>query len=143
MTLNQIAEAYVKLVLAVGQHDGSYVDAYYGPVEWQADTARQTLTDLLSGADQLLQQFSTLSAPPADQRLRQDFLMLQLTSVRAYISQLSGMHLFFDDESIALYDAQSPLLREADFDLILAELDQLLPGEGELNARLSNYHRGF
>lgn len=143
MTLNQIAEAYVKLVLAVGQHDGSYVDAYYGPVEWQTDTARQTLTDLLSGADQLLQQLSTLSAPPADQRLRQDFLMLQLTSVRAYINQLSGTHLSFDEESIALYDAQSPRLREADFDLILAELDQLLPGEGDLNARLSTYHRGF
>ena len=29
--LNNIAEPYVKLVLAVGQHDADYVDAYYGP----------------------------------------------------------------------------------------------------------------
>jgi len=29
--LNDIAEPYVKLVLAVGQHDADYVDAYYGP----------------------------------------------------------------------------------------------------------------
>ncbi len=33
--MNAIAEAYVKLVLAVGQHDGDYVDAFYGPAEWR------------------------------------------------------------------------------------------------------------
>ena len=33
--LAPIAEAYVKLVLAVGEHDGDYVDAYYGPEEWR------------------------------------------------------------------------------------------------------------
>ncbi|PYL69335.1 MAG: hypothetical protein DMF28_03715, partial [Verrucomicrobia bacterium] len=33
--VNQIAEAYVKLVLATGQHDPDYVDAYYGPQEWK------------------------------------------------------------------------------------------------------------
>ena len=37
MALNSIAEQYVKLVLAVGQYDADYVDAYYGPVEWQAE----------------------------------------------------------------------------------------------------------
>ena len=29
--INSVAEEYVKLVLAVGQHDANYVDAYYGP----------------------------------------------------------------------------------------------------------------
>ena len=29
--MNQVAESYVKLALAVGKHDGDYVDAYYGP----------------------------------------------------------------------------------------------------------------
>ncbi|MCX7220140.1 MAG: hypothetical protein NTY70_14730, partial [Burkholderiales bacterium] len=45
--------------------------------------------------------------------------------------------------SVALYDAKSPTLSEADFDLILAELDLLLPGSGDLNARLSQYNREF
>lgn len=35
--MNKIAEPYVKLVLAVGQHDSDYVDAYYGPPKWQED----------------------------------------------------------------------------------------------------------
>ena len=30
-TLGEVAESYVRLVLAVGQHDAGYVDAYYGP----------------------------------------------------------------------------------------------------------------
>ena len=30
-----MAERYVKLVLAVGQHDADYVDAFYGPAEWR------------------------------------------------------------------------------------------------------------
>src|SRR6188472_4382528 len=35
--LRAIAERYVRLVLAVGQHDGDYVDAYYGPPEWRKE----------------------------------------------------------------------------------------------------------
>src|SRR3989304_5197552 len=35
LKMNNIAEAYVKLVLKVGQHDADYVDAYYGPEEWK------------------------------------------------------------------------------------------------------------
>src|SRR5258707_1335281 len=37
--MNGIAESYVKLVLAVGQHDADYVDAFYGPAEWKRAAA--------------------------------------------------------------------------------------------------------
>ncbi len=33
--MNSVAESYVQLVLAVGQHDPDYVDAYYGPEQWK------------------------------------------------------------------------------------------------------------
>src|SRR5258705_9458122 len=39
--MNAIAESYVKLVLAVGQHDAAYVDAYYGPDAWKNEAERQ------------------------------------------------------------------------------------------------------
>ena len=143
MTLNQIAEAYVKLVLSVGMHDDSYVDAYYGPPDWKSQTIKQALSDLLAHTDQLLLQFKTLPVPPENERLRQDFLFIQLGSVHTYLNQLAGKTLPFDAESLALYDAQSPSLTEADFDRILLELGQLLPGDGDLNARLSAYQRDF
>ena len=33
--MDRVAESYVRLVLAVGQHDPDYVDAYYGPPAWK------------------------------------------------------------------------------------------------------------
>ena len=33
----QLRSEYVKLVLAMGQHDADYVDAYYGPAEWKKE----------------------------------------------------------------------------------------------------------
>ena len=34
--MNAVAEQYAHLVLALGQHDSDYVDAFYGPAEWKA-----------------------------------------------------------------------------------------------------------
>ena len=40
--MNAIAERYVHLVLALGQHDPDYVDAYYGPPEWKKQSEEKT-----------------------------------------------------------------------------------------------------
>ena len=32
--MNSVAEAYVKLALAVGHYDDDYIDAYFGPAAW-------------------------------------------------------------------------------------------------------------
>ena len=37
--MNAVAERYAHLVLAVGQHDPDYVDAFYGPAEWKTHDA--------------------------------------------------------------------------------------------------------
>ena len=42
-SMNMLAERYVRLVLAVGQHDPDYVDAYYGPPEWRKEAEAQKL----------------------------------------------------------------------------------------------------
>lgn len=143
MTLNDVAEAYVKLVLATGQHDPGYVDAYYGPPEWQAESQNLPLDELLQQAEELNRQAHALPPAVAGQTLRQDFLRLHVAALRTYISHLAGTTLCFDEESLALYDARSPDLSPADFEPILAELDQLLPGEGDLNTRLSSYNKQF
>src|SRR5215207_433350 len=40
ISMNTVAEPYVKLVLALGQHDPAYVDAFYGPAEWKAEAGK-------------------------------------------------------------------------------------------------------
>ncbi len=37
--MNPVAERYVHLVLALGQHHPDYVDAFYGPAEWKTHDA--------------------------------------------------------------------------------------------------------
>ena len=33
--MNAVAERYAHLLLALGQHDPDYVDAFYGPADWK------------------------------------------------------------------------------------------------------------
>jgi len=145
MNLDHIAETYVKLVLAVGVHDESYVDAYIGPAAWRDDAKTQAvpLNTLLAQADALIAHSKSLPPAPQDQTERHVFLGLQIAAVRAHIAFLNGTVLPFDEESKVLYDAVSPTLTPADLDKTLAELDGLLPGEGDLNQRLSHYNKQF
>ncbi len=41
--MDTTAEQYVRLVLALGQHDRDYVDAYYGPPAWKTEAAATKL----------------------------------------------------------------------------------------------------
>ena len=43
--MQDLAEQYVKLVLAVGQHDPDYVDAFYGPKAWRDATVKRPLAE--------------------------------------------------------------------------------------------------
>src|SRR5688572_4372510 len=40
ISMNEIAESYVRLVLEIGQYDSDFVDAYYGPEEWKPSKAK-------------------------------------------------------------------------------------------------------
>ena len=53
--MNTVAERYVHLVLALGQHDPDYVDAFYGPAEWktQAEKEKKSLDEIGAAAEEL------------------------------------------------------------------------------------------
>src|SRR5204863_1278630 len=132
-SMNTIAERYVKLVLAVGQHDADYVDAFYGPAEWKADAERHKipLAQIDADAGRLIGQIPELSG--GDRRdplvvLRHEYLRRQLEALRARLRMLQGAKLTFDEESQALYDAVAPVHPESYFAATLDELARLLPG---------------
>jgi hypothetical protein len=146
--MNQLAEQYVRLVLAVGQHDADYVDAYYGPPEWrrEAEAQKLSLADLSTRAAALAQTIADANPPPtADEmtRLRYHYLSRQLEAVRARVSTLMGTKLRFDEESKALYDAVAPMHTEAEFQSILSKLETMLPGRGTLIARYDGFRKTF
>ena len=67
-TMNELAERYVRLVLAVGQHDADYVDAYYGPAEWrtEAEAQKLPLAEIASRASALAQAIAAGDGRRAD-----------------------------------------------------------------------------
>ena len=143
--MQQIAERYVRLVLAVGQHDAAYVDAYYGPPQWrdEAAAARLPLDVLLDLGGRLRTDLGAATAADPDGRARIEFLRGQVRAVIARIEQLAGRRFSFDEESAALYDAVAPTHPESYFADTLERLDALLPGAGLLANRLERFREQF
>ncbi|MGH9147832.1 MAG: hypothetical protein ACRD1Q_14065, partial [Vicinamibacterales bacterium] len=144
--MDTMAERYVKLVLALGQHDADYVDAYYGPPEWKADVERRkpALTTIDQDAEQLLGELARLK-PTGDElaMLRHQYVRRQLEALRARVRMLSGAKLSFDEESRALYDAVAPTHPESYFQAIVNELEPVLAGSGTLIERYDAFRKDF
>jgi hypothetical protein len=143
-----IAERYVRLVLAIGQHDADFVDAYYGPPEWKPapDAAAVPLRGLRREAAGILHALASSGQPAADDTLatlRHEYLRRQVEAFDARLRMLQGERLSFDEESKALYDAVAPTHPAAYFEKTLAELETRLPGEGPLIARYEAFRQAF
>jgi hypothetical protein len=145
-----VAEQYVKLVLAVGQHDADYVDAFYGPAEWRtaAETAKKPLAAIdaeAAAAEAALARIVVKpSGPDAELwTLRRRYLTRQLAAMRSRIAMLQGRKMTFDEESLALYDAVAPTKAESEFQAVITQLEARLPGEGALIDRYDRYKAGF
>lgn len=144
--MNRPAESYVKLVLAMGEHDGDYVDAYYGPPEWRASIKekRPSLAEIHHGATALRDELAATPVPhDAMERLRRQYLIRQTEALIARVEIREGKKLKFDEESQALYDAVAPHNTEAYFEGLLADLDRELPGKGSLATRLDEFKKEF
>ena len=145
--LDRIAEDYVKLVLAVGEHDPGYVDAYYGPEEWRTDIASNPppLDELVTEADTLLVRLKRHPLPDNSSpvALRQAYLNAQTSAVRTRIAMLLGAKMTFDEESQALYNATAPHYSREHFAGIIQQLDTLLPGDGSISTRVNDFKIQF
>ena len=153
--LNAVAERYVHLVLALGQHDPDYVDAFYGPAEWktQAEKEKKSLDAIGAEAAELS---ATLAKPPdaatsGDEmlKLRREYLQKQISALAARVRMLKGEKLKFDEESRALYDAVAPTYRQSGsdpdshFDQIIGHLEAKIPGKGPLWQRYEEWRKPF
>jgi hypothetical protein len=152
--MRPVAEQYVKLVLAVGQHDADYVDAFYGPPEWrkEAEAAKQPLPAIDAQAAAVEKEFARLAglAAPLPKGaegdlwvLRRQYLTRQLAAMRSRIAMLQGKKFTFDEESLALYDAVAPTRPASEFEAVLAQLEQKLPGPGSLIDRYDRFKQAF
>jgi len=145
--MNDLAQSYVKLVLAVGQHDDNYVDAYYGPEAWKEEVEANppSLDSIAVGARALIDRLADVEVTGAEEivQLRHEYLTEQLQSVVTRVEMLQGKRLSFDEEAKALYDAEPPTYPESHFQEILDQLASLLPGDDPLVERYSRFKADF
>ncbi len=135
-TMNQIGEAYVRLVLALGEQDSDTVDAWYGPAAIRGEVKREALplARIEAEAQALLLQVDGADSPAFQTRpelvvLRREYLKKQLAALVARAQMIQGQRFTFDDEARALYDTRAPHYTEADFAPVLARIEKLLPRE--------------
>lgn len=139
--LGAVAERYVKLVLAVGRHDPGFVDAYYGPPAWKAESEKgepRPLPELLAEARALVTAARRAPASP-----RQAFLDRQLVAVEAYLRRLGGEPMSLAREARLLFDIDPPAVDAGVLERAGAALAALLPGEGETEARMEVFRRRY
>jgi hypothetical protein len=146
MGMDAAAEKYVRLVLALGEHDPDYVDAYYGEPRWREEV-RSSRSSIERIHDEAVDVHETLqgTSRPSDslERLRLDFLARQTGSLIARAEILMGRQLSFDEESKALYDAVAPTYGDAYFRSLTRSLEEELPGKGPLWQRLDAFRTEF
>lgn len=147
MTIDAIAQEYVKLSLLIGQHHESYIDAYYGPKEWQPTADAQPLTTLLKTANLLSKQLRLIDdSLELSVKQRVGFLQIQLDAAAFFISHIldeTQTNSTFDIEAKGLYDVSSPEIGLSKLDEILVHLDELLTGDGSLNSRFEQFNQKF
>ncbi|MDO9586618.1 MAG: hypothetical protein Q8R45_12780 [Brevundimonas sp.] len=142
-SLDAIARDYVALILEIGEREPGYVDAYYGPAEWQAAATAdpRTVPQLIHGAAGLTERLNAASTRGADAATvqRRAYLLAHVSAAAARLRMLSGETMGFADEAEALFGIRPELRPLESFDPVLAEIDALLPGAGSLTERVTAF----
>jgi hypothetical protein len=144
-SLDALAEQYVRLVLAIGEHDPDFVDAYYGPPGWrdEARAHQRSLKELDEDATRISDQLGAAHASDAKSELRRRALSEQLASVRTRLEMLNGKCLSFDEEARRLYGVAPPHHDDEYYRAIHRQLDAIVPGQGPLGERMGAFKKRF
>lgn len=146
-TVDAISLDYIRLSLSMTPHDGSFVDAYYGPVALQEQAVKTPLSldEIKSQAASMLADLNQQPMPKAKsmQALRIAYLQKQTIAMLGRIDLLQGKKMSFDQESAVLYDAVAPHYNRSHFEAIIKQIDALLPGPGSTVERVNAFRSQF
>jgi hypothetical protein len=145
--MNRVAESYVKLALAAGQHDPDFVDAYYGPPAWQTAIRLEEKSpeQIKRAALSLILELKGMDTSRSghEVQLRHALLLKRVAALLARIEVRGGRSMGFDEEAKALYDVIPPVFPESHFARILERLEALLPGKGSILQRYERLRSEF
>jgi hypothetical protein len=146
-SLDSIARDYVKLQLAIGEKEEGYIDAYYGPPEWQAEAKMSVGAPaaLAQWAAVLTVRLRSLDDGRLDpmERRRRDFLLAQLKAASIRLAMAQGVKLPFAEEAEGLFGVRPVLRPLSAYDPVLARIERLVPGKGALADRADAFQERF
>ena len=143
MVEQDLGQEFVRLALAIDEHMPGYVDAYFGPQEWKdavVQDGKLPLPHLTERAAQLATDISQADGMDAQRR---DFLSRQVTAMQMSLRLLAGETVSLADEVHALYDVRPQWKDESNFEAAQRQLDEILPGSGPLQERISAWKKSF
>ena len=146
-SLDAIAADYVRMTLEIGEREPGYVDAYYGPKEWQAaaKAAPRGLPELAAAAAAMSVRTQAVDAAGLEplERRRRAFLLAQLKAATTRLRMLQGEKLSFADEAEGLFGVRPELKPLSAYDPVLARIETLVPGQGPLPERVEAFQNRF
>lgn len=144
--LDELAEDYVKLTLELGEREAGYVDAYYGPAAW-AEAAKLKPRDMRELGNAIVDLMLRLDALPKSEdplvEARKRFLSAQLEAALTRHAMMQGETLPFVEEATKLFGVTPDIRPLDEFDVILAEIAKLVPGDGPLSARVDKFENAY
>jgi hypothetical protein len=146
-TLGEIAADYVQMTLEIGEREEGYVDAYYGPDEWQqaAKAAPRSLKDLALEAQALSRRTESIDSAGLDDmsQRRRAFLLGQINAASTRLRMLEGERLSFTEEAEGLFGVAPDIRPLSEYDTVLARIERLVPGDGPLAERVDAFQDRF
>ena len=138
-----LSEEFVRLALAIDEHQPGYIDSYFGPREW-AEEAKQNgklpLSDLARRVDDLAAALNQLDDVEAQ---RKDFLVHQVSAMQMSLRLLAGERVSLAEEVEGLYDVQPTWKAESIFLEAQRQLDQILPKGDSLKERMEAWDKSL
>ena len=143
--LDDLAQRYVRLALEFGEYDTDYVDAYLGPEEWREEARKNLRPQEQLAADiaDILRELADYSANSELEQHRLDHLLKNVRAMDTRARMAMGESFSFATEARLIYDVKLSDYDMDRFDHLLAEIDLLVPGEGDLAGRVDAFRSQF
>lgn len=128
--MDELVQRYVVLGLRLGRHIDGFVDAYYGPPELAEQAGLVDPAELAGEAAALRE------------RAESDYLRAQLLGCETTARRLAGEELGWAEEVERCYGVPPERTDERTFEAAHAQLDAVLPGDGDLGERYRSWLDG-
>lgn len=122
-----VTERYLELALRLGKHDDDLVDSFYGSEELAARIESEEPRDPAA----LAEDADALSAELGDD----PWLAAQVQALATNARKLAGERFDYAEEGRLVYGIEPRWREEASFEQAAAQLDEALPGTGDVRDR--------